>query len=134
MQHKTHISLSERELPLYPRTELSVHTQEKTMKTITKFMVAALAVAAAGAAAVHTIEAHVISTSSALQRNVAPGSKTYADWQGPLGQSFGARFLAQGAPQDAIAGTTPGHGLSLPIFQGLEHMQVWHAAPGPEGS
>lgn len=32
------------------------------MKTITKFMVAALAVAAAGAAAVHTIEAHVVST------------------------------------------------------------------------
>ena len=104
------------------------------MKTITKFMVAALAVAAAGAAAVHTIEAHVISTSSALHRSAAPASRTYADWQGPLGQSFGARFLAQGAPRDAIAGTMPGHGLSLPIFQGLEHMQVWHAAPGPEGS
>ena len=100
------------------------------MKTITKFMVAALAVAAAGAAAVHTIEAHVIPTSAALHRSAAPGSRTYADWQGPLGQSFGARFLAQGAPRDA----TPGHGLSLPIFQGLEHMQVWHTAPGPEGS
>jgi hypothetical protein len=119
-QHKTLISC--------------IHTQEKTMKTITKFMVAALAVAAAGAAAVHTIEAHVISTSSALHRSAAPASRTYADWQGPLGQSFGARFLAQGAPRDAIAGTTPGHGLSLPIFQGLEHMQVWHAASGPEGS
>lgn len=105
------------------------------MKTITKFMVAALAVAAAGAAAVPTIEAHVIiSASSALHRSAEPGSRTYADWQGPLGQSFGARFLAQGAPRDAIASTTPGHGLSLPIFQGLEHMQVWHAAPGPEGS
>jgi uncharacterized protein (DUF1330 family) len=104
------------------------------MKTITKFMVAALAVAAAGAAAVHTIEAHVIPTSAALHRSAAPGSRTYADWQGPLGQSFGARFLAQGAPQDAIAGTTPGHGLTLPIFQGLEHMQVWHAEPEAGGS
>ena len=99
------------------------------MTTITRFMVAALAVAAAGAAAVHAIEAHVISPVSTLHRSPAPSSKTYADWQGPLGQSFGARFLAQGAPRDAIAGTTPGHGLSLPIFQGLEHMQVWHTRP-----
>ena len=104
------------------------------MTTITRFMVAALAVVAAGAAAVHTIEAHVISPVSTLHRNPAPNTKTYADWQGPLGQSFGARFLARGAPQDAVAGTAPGHGLALPIFQGLEHMQVWHAAPGSEGS
>ena len=102
------------------------------MKTITKFMVAALAVAAAGAAAVHTIEAHVISPVAALHRSAATGSRTYADWQGPLGQSFGARFLAQGAPQDAIAGTTPGHGLTLPIFQGLEHMQVCMPSPKQE--
>ena len=104
------------------------------MNTTTKFMVAALAVAAAGAAALPTIEAHVISPVSALHSSAAPGSKTYADWQSPLGQSFGARFLAQGAPQDAIAGTTPGHGLTLPIFQGLERMQVWHAAPEAGGS
>lgn len=104
------------------------------MTTITRFMVAALAVAAAGAAAVHTIEAHVISPASTLHRSPAPSSKTYADWQGPLGQSFGARFLARGAPQDAVAGTAPGHGLALPIFQGLEHMQVWHAAPEAGGS
>ena len=101
------------------------------MKTITKFMVAALAVAAAGAAALPTIEAHVISPVSALHSSAAPGSKTYADWQSPLGQSFGARFLAQGAPQDAIAGTTPRHGLTLPIFQGLENMQVVHTSSAP---
>jgi len=84
------------------------------MKTITKFMVAAIAVAAAGAAAVHTIDAHVISPVAALHRSAAPGSRTYADWQGPLGQSFGARFLAQGAPRDAIAGVRPGTGSRCP--------------------
>ena len=104
------------------------------MKTITKFMVAALAVAAAGAAAVHTIEAHVIPTSRGAS------SKTPRPVRGPMPTgrapwvSPSVRFLAQGAPRDAIAGTMPGHGLSLPIFQGLEHMQVWHTAPGPEGS
>ena len=104
------------------------------MKTLTKLTVMALAVATIGVAAVHTIEAHVISPVSVLHQNRPADSKTYADWQGPLGQSFGARFLAQGAPRDAIAGTTPGHGLSLPIFQGLEHMQVWHAEPEAGGS
>ena len=94
------------------------------MKALTKLTVATLAVAAIGAVAVHTIEAHVISPVSALHQDGASHSKTYADWQGPLGQSFGARFLAQGAPRDAIAGGVPGHGLTLPIFQGLENMQV----------
>jgi hypothetical protein len=94
------------------------------MKALTKLTVATLAVAALGAVAVHTIEAHVISPVSALHQDAASDSKTYADWQGPLGQSFGARFLAQGAPRDAIAGGVPGHGLTLPIFQGLENMQV----------
>src|SRR3954454_24636787 len=94
------------------------------MKALTKLTVATLAVAAIGAVAVHTIEAHVISPVSALHQDGASDSKTYADWQGPLGQSFGARFLAQGAPRDAIAGGVPGHGLTLPIFQGLENMQV----------
>ena len=77
------------------------------MKALTKLTVATLAVAAIGAVAVHTIEAHVISPVSALHRDGASDSKTYADWQGPLGQSFGARFLAQGAPRDAIAGGVP---------------------------
>jgi hypothetical protein len=94
------------------------------MKALTKLTVATLAIAAIGAVAVHTIEAHVISPVSALHQDGASDSKTYADWQGPLGQSFGARFLAQGAPRDAIAGGVPGHGLTLPIFQGLENMQV----------
>ena len=104
------------------------------MKALTKLTVATLAVAAIGAVAVHTIEAHVISPVSALHRDGASDSKTYADWQGPLGQSFGARYLARGAPQDAVAGTAPGHGLTLPIFQGLERMQVWHAASEAGGS
>ena len=99
------------------------------MKALTKFTVATLAVAAIGAVAVHTIEAHVISPVSVLHQDGPSDSKTFADWQAPLGRSFGARFLAQGAPQDAVAGTVPGHGLTLPIFQGLENMQVLHVPP-----
>ena len=98
------------------------------MNALTKLTVATLAVAAIGAVAVHTIEAHVISPVSALHQERAADTKIYADWQGPLGQSFGARFLAQGAPRDAIAGGVPGHGLTLPIFQGLENMQVLPAS------
>jgi hypothetical protein len=101
------------------------------MKALTKLVVATLAVATVGAVAVHTIEAHVISPVSALHRDGPADVKTYADWQGPLGQSFGARFLTQGAPRDAIAGNTPGHGLTLPIFQGMENMPVVHDAPEP---
>src|SRR3954470_8487128 len=106
----------------------------KAMKALTKLTVATLAVAAIGAVAVHTIEAHGISPVSALHREGASDSKTYADWQGPLGQSFGARFLAQGAPRDAIAGGVPGHGLTLPIFQGLENMQVVPMSSAAAGS
>jgi hypothetical protein len=43
-----------------------------------------------------------------------------------LTQSFGARFLAHGAPWDPNGGATPSHGLTLPIFDGLDKMQVWH--------
>jgi len=103
------------------------------MKALTKLTVATLAVAAIGAVAVHTIEAHGISPVSALQ-DAASDSKIYADWQVPLGQSFGARFLAQGAPRDAIAGGVPGHGLTLPIFQGLENMQVVPTSSAAAGS
>jgi hypothetical protein len=98
------------------------------MKALTKLTVATLAVAAIGAVAVHTIEAHVISPVTAVHQDAASDAKAYADWQSPLGQSFGARFLTQGAPRDAIAGGVPGHGLSLPIFQGLENMQVLPAS------
>ena len=101
------------------------------MKALTKLVVAALAVATVSAVAVHTIEARVNSPVSALHHDRPADFKTYADWQGPLGQSFGARFLTQGAPRDAIAGNTPGHGLMLPIFQGLENMQVVRDAPEP---
>src|SRR5262245_60661504 len=100
------------------------------MKALTKLTVATLAVAAIGAVAVHTIEAHVIlSPVSVIHRDGPSGSKTFADWQAPLGRSFGARFLAQGAPQDAVAGTVPGHGLTLPIFDGMENMQGLHVPP-----
>ena len=104
------------------------------MKALTKLTVATLAVAAIGAVAVHTIEAHVINPVAAVQHDGATDSKTYADWQGPLGQSFGARFLARGAPRDAIAGGVPGHGLTLPIFQGLENMQVVPTSSAAGGS
>ena len=72
------------------------------MKALTKLTVATLAIAAIGAVAVHTIEAHVISPVSALHQDAASDSKTYADWQGPLGQSFGARFLAQGDRKSVV--------------------------------
>ena len=103
------------------------------MKTITKFMVAALAVAAAGAAAVHTIEAHVISTSSALHRSAAPASRTYADWQGPLGQSFGARFLAQGAPRDAMPVLRLGTGSRCPSSRAWSTCRSGMPHPKQEG-
>jgi len=45
---------------------------------------------------------------------------------GPLNQSFGARFLAHGAPWGPSGGATPSHGLRLQIFDGLDKMQVWH--------
>ena len=53
------------------------------MKALTKLTVATLAVAAIGAVAVHTIEAHVISPVATLHQDGAADSKTYADWQGP---------------------------------------------------
>src|SRR4051794_41831159 len=93
------------------------------MKALTKLTVATLAVAAIGAVAVHTIEAHVISPVSALHQDAASDSRTYADWQGPLGQSFGARFLAQGAPRGAIAGGGARPGPPPPLFPGLGDKQ-----------
>jgi hypothetical protein len=55
--------------------------------------------------------------------------KTYADWQGPLTQSFGIRFLAPRTAWDPIAGAPPSRSFSLQIFDGLEKMQVWHEFP-----
>ena len=102
------------------------------MKALAKFSFAALTVAALGAAAVHAIHAQVISPAVILQQRAAtaaPDTKVYADWQGAFTKPFGARVLSQGAPSDAIAGQAPSHGLSLPIFGGLEKMQVWQGAP-----
>jgi hypothetical protein len=92
------------------------------MKAITKFTVAVLTVAALGAAAVHTIDAHPVIPASVSHRTDAKG---YADWQGAFTQSFGSRVLALGAPQSAIAGGTLGHGLTLQVFDGLDKMQTW---------
>jgi hypothetical protein len=99
------------------------------MKMFSKLTIAALTVAALGPVAVHTIHAQVIAPVPQLHKSDAAdaaGAKTYADWQGPLNQSFGARFLAHGAPWDPNGGATPSHGLTLPIFDGLDKMQVWH--------
>ena len=99
------------------------------MKAITKFAVAVLTVAALGAAAVHTIDAHALISAPVSHRTDAAdpaNSKGYADWQGAFTQSFGSRVLAQGVPQNAIAGGTLGHGLTLQVFDGLDKMQSWH--------
>jgi hypothetical protein len=98
------------------------------MKMLSKLTIAAVTVAALGAVAAHTIHAQVIAPVPLLHKSDAAdavGAKTYADWQGPLNQSFGARFLAHGAPWDPNGGA-PSHGLTLQIFDGLDRMQVWH--------
>ena len=99
------------------------------MKMLSKLTIAALAVAALGAVAAHTIHAQVIAPVPLLHKSDAAdaaGAKTYADWQGPLNQFFGARFLAHGTPSDPNGGATPSHGLTLQIFDGLDKMQVGH--------
>jgi hypothetical protein len=99
------------------------------MKMLSKLTIAGLTVAALGAVAAHTIHAQVIATVPLLHKSEgadAAGANTYADWQGPLNQSFGTRFLAHGAPWEPNGGATPSHGLTLQIFDGLDRMQVWH--------
>jgi hypothetical protein len=113
-----------------------IHVRRDAMKALAEFSFAALTVAALGAAAVHAIHAQVISPAVILQQSAAtaaPDTKVYADWQGAFTQPFGARVLSQGAPGDAIAGQAPSHGLNLPIFGGLEKMQVWHEVPQDKG-
>src|SRR5262245_46230729 len=107
--------------------------RENNMKMLNRLTIAALAAVALGAVAVHAIHAQVIAPVPLLHRSDADaaGTKTYADWQGPLGQSFGARFLAHGAPWDPNGGATPGHGLTLQIFDGLDKMQVRHDGAEP---
>ncbi len=97
------------------------------MQAIIKLMVAALTLAGLGAAAAHTIPTQVIPQPSIAAEGAAigaDGSKSYADWQGAATQSFGARFLAQGAPWGASASGTTGHGLTLQMFDGLDKMQA----------
>ena len=94
------------------------------MKANTKWTIAALV--ALAAVTVHTLHARAIGPMSARDSNAAGStrSKTYADWQGSLTQSFGIRFLAQRTAWDQIAGTPPSRSFSLQIFDGLEKMQV----------
>ena len=103
--------------------------QRITMKANTKWTIAALV--ALAAVAVHTLHAQAIGPMSAHDSDAACAtrSKTYADWQGPLTQSFGIRFLAQRTAWDPIAGAPPSRSFSLQIFDGLEKMQVWHEFP-----
>ncbi|HEY7664668.1 MAG TPA: hypothetical protein VH934_16235 [Xanthobacteraceae bacterium] len=98
------------------------------MKTIAKLALAAVTLAALGAGAAHTIHAQVIAPLAVTRASAATGaerSKSYVDWQGPLTQSFGARFLAQGAPWTPAAGGTSGYGLTPQMFDGLDKLQTW---------
>src|SRR5262245_25805226 len=66
---------------------------EDNMKMLSKLTIASLTVAALGAVAAHTIHAQVIAPVPLLHKSDAAdagGAKTYANWQGPLNQSFGA--------------------------------------------
>jgi hypothetical protein len=104
--------------------------QEDTMKANSKLTIAAFVVLTA--MAVHTLHAQTIGPMSSVRDGDAAGStrsKTYADWQGPLTQSFGIRFLAQRTAWDPIAGAPPSRGFTLQIFDGLEKMQVWRDIP-----
>ena len=90
------------------------------------------ALIALAAVTVHTLHAQAIGPISIAHDSDAAGSihsKTYADWQGPLTQSFGIRFLARRTAWDPIAGAPPSRGFSLQIFNGLDKMQVWHDVP-----
>jgi hypothetical protein len=106
--------------------------KENAMKAIAKLTIAAVTLVVLGAGAAHTIQAQVIAPLSIPHRSATTGadrSKSYVDWQGPLTQSFGARFLAQGAPWAPAAGGTAGYGLTPQMFDGLDKMQAWCEAP-----
>ena len=84
------------------------------MKANPKLTVAALATFFA--VAVPVMHAQAISPASLVQDGDTVGVhtfKNYAVWQSPL--SFGARSLAQGAPN---------HGLTLKSLDGMETMRV----------
>jgi hypothetical protein len=78
------------------------------MRANTKWTIAALV--ALAAVTVHTLHAQAIGPVSIAHDSDAAGSihsKTYADGQGPLTQSFGIRFLARRTAWDPIAGAPP---------------------------
>ncbi len=90
------------------------------MKANPKLTVAALATFFA--VAVPVMHAQAISPAPLVQDGDTAGAhffKNYTVWQSPLPHSFGARFLAQGAPN---------HALTLKILDGMEKMRVWRDA------
>ena len=93
------------------------------MRAIAKFTVAGLVGAAIGVVAVHTTHTHLKSRVDVVRGTDATGTTrplAYADWQGALTQSFGARFLAHGAPMETSAVSRP----TMHMFEGMEKMQV----------
>jgi hypothetical protein len=100
------------------------------MKPKPKWTAATLVVLVA--ATVHTMHALAIAPVPMVHRSDGPSansSKTYDEWQAPLNRSFRARFLDHRTAEDPIVGGAPGRGFTLPIFDGLEKMQIWDNAP-----
>jgi hypothetical protein len=99
--------------------------QEDTMKTIAKVTIAALVGAAIGVVAVQTTHAQAkfgVDAVRGIDATGATRAQAYADWQGALTQSFGARFLAHGAPTEAFASAASRP--TMHVFEGMEKMQV----------
>jgi uncharacterized protein (DUF1330 family) len=99
--------------------------QEDVMEPIARLMLTALAVAGFGAATIPGIQANVKSLGYAIHQTHAadPTAPTsYADWQGALHQSFGARFLARGVRTDAIASQR--QPTTTYVFQDMDKMQT----------
>ena len=97
------------------------------MRAIAKLTVAALVGAAITAVAVQAIHTHVKLRVDVARDIDATGTirpQAFADWQGALTQSFGARFLAHGAPTETFAGAASRP--TMHMFEGMEKMQVRH--------
>jgi hypothetical protein len=104
---------------------MPVPDREDVMKAITRLTLAALAVAAFGAATTPGNQANVKALGLAIHEThvaEATASTTYADWQGALHQSFGARFLAHGVRADAIASRR--QPTTMHVFEGMDKMQT----------
>lgn len=90
--------------------------QQEQMKTLSRLMIAAVVGMAVGWVAVHTTSAHVKRPVLGADNRAAPlatASPAYSDWQGAIGQSFGARILAPGQPSRTTANP----------FNGMDKMQ-----------